>query len=83
MPRSEDDFWSSRFTDDEKVLIKRLHHHVPLGYRIPFHAADCWLQGVTLYLNDQRLPSVYQMRKLVREQSHRPSDPITATFLPQ
>lgn len=38
-------------------LLAGLQEHVPVGYVIPQYASMWWLRGVTLYLNDQRLPS--------------------------
>ena len=54
-------------TADEKALIAALHDHVPDEYVIPAYAAMWWLKGVTLYLNDQRLPSVRFIQKKMAE----------------
>ena len=80
MPQTEQekDYWANVHSPEEKVLIKRLHTHAPHGYRIPFYAYDWWLRGVTLYLNDKRLPSVHQIRKVVQEESHGSADPTAA-----
>lgn len=47
---------------EELALIQALKPYLPSKYRVPAYAANYWLYGVTLYVNDVRIPSVNQIR---------------------
>ena len=64
---SKEDWY--KHSQEEKALIEKLHTLVPKDYRIPAYASMWWLKGVTLYLDDARLPSAAQLRKHVESSS--------------
>lgn len=67
-------------TSEELALIQRLHEAIkrPRKYRIPGYATMWWLKGVTLYLNDQRLPSVQQIRRQAQAEADSQAAPTAA-----
>ena len=64
---SKEDWY--KHSQEEKALIEKLHTLVPKDYRIPAYASMWWLKGVTLYLDDARLPSAAQLRNHVDSSS--------------